>query len=136
MGKYLIVFAEARSFFYCTIKRFIEMADFQNGLFGCFSNCTLCIVSYLVPCYTHGKTAEAVGDDCLTCGLVVMVPLANIFFLAQTRGKVRTQKGIDGSFLGDIAASCCCFLCTLVQSANEVNVSLGMGGDVQEIERH
>merc|ERR1712168_106905 len=111
-----------------------KMVEFQNGLFGCFNNCTLCIITYFVPCYVHGKTAEAVGEDCLKCGLVLMVPLANIYCLAKTRGKIREQKNIEGSFVKDCLSSWCCFFCTLVQSANEVN-ALG-GGMAQDIERH
>jgi len=94
-------------------------------LCGCFSNMTTCIITYLAPCYTHGKNAEAVGDDCLKCGLVSLVPLANIWFMAVNRGKIRSQKNIDGSLFGDLAMVCCCTLCALTQQANEVN-SLAM----------
>ncbi|XP_064639501.1 uncharacterized protein LOC135495033 [Lineus longissimus] len=94
--------------------------EWSNGLCGCFSNITLCLVSYVAPCYTAGKNAESVGDDCLLCGLVVMVPIANIYFPATIRGKIREQKGIAGSLVNDLLMHCCCALCAIVQEANEM----------------
>lgn len=99
--------------------------QWSHGLFGCFDDCGTCLVTYFCHCYTAGKNAEAVGDSCLLCGLATFVPLANIFFMAQIRSKIREQKGIDGTFLNDILATCCCPLCMLVQSAQEVKGSPG-----------
>ena len=77
------------------------------------------------PCYTAGKNAEAVGDDdwgydCVLCGLGTFVPIANIFFMANIRSKIREQKGIEGTVLNDLLTACCCPCCMLVQSAQEV----------------
>lgn len=94
--------------------------EWSHGLFSCFDDCGTCLVTYFCHCYTAGKNAEAVGDSCLLCGLATFVPLANIFFMAQIRSKIREAKGIDGTFLNDILATCCCPLCMLVQSAQEV----------------
>lgn len=105
--------------------------EWSNGLFGCFSNCGVCIISWLVPCYTVGKVAESVGDNCLLCGLVFFVPLANLFFGAQIRGKVREQKGIDGGFITDLLAFWCCTCCTIIQMANETNAM----GQAQSMDR-
>jgi len=96
------------------------MSEFQHGLFGCFDNCGICIITYFAPCYTQGRIAEKVGDDCLICGLLQLVPLANIYFAADTRRKVREQKNIAGSFLGDLCMMCCCYCCALTQEAQEV----------------
>ncbi len=105
------------------------MGEWSNGLFGCFNNCGLCIITYFVPCYTHGKTAEAVEGSCVLCGLSLLVPLLNIYAICSTRGKVREQKGIDGSAFGDLIATLCCGLCVVVQSAQEVGVSIGGAGE-------
>ena len=35
--------------------------DWQFGLFGCFGDFGLCIITFFVPCYTIGKNAEAFG---------------------------------------------------------------------------
>ena len=77
-------------------------------------------MTYFCPFYTAGKNAEAVGDSCLLCGLATFVPLANFFFMAQIRSKIREAKGVDGTFFNDLIATCCCPLCMLVQSAQEV----------------
>ena len=95
-------------------------AEWSNGLCGCFNNFTLCIVTYIAPCYVAGKNAEAVGEDCLLCGAATLVPIANIVFGAQIRSKIREQKGIGGSFFNDIMMHMCCVLCAIVQEANEV----------------
>lgn len=95
--------------------------EWQHGLFGCFDNCFICVVTYFVPCYTYGKVAEAAGDSCLLCGLVFFVPIANIFFGATTRGKIREMKGIEGSLLKDVLMIWCCGCCSLIQEAQEVN---------------
>ncbi len=96
------------------------MAEWQHGLFGCFDNCGLCLITYFLPCYTAGKNAEAVGESCLLCGLVLFVPCADIIAPAMIRQKIREQKGIEGSLIGDIVTHFCCMCCALVQSAQEV----------------
>lgn len=97
------------------------MGEWQHGLFGCFDNCMVCIVTYFVPCYSFGKVAESVGESCLLCGLVTFVPLVNIFCAAKIRGKVRENKGIEGGFVNDLLMSCCCFFCSVAQEAQEMN---------------
>ncbi|XP_071804867.1 cornifelin homolog B-like [Asterias amurensis] len=104
------------------------MAQFENGLFGCFSNIGLCVFSYFVPCYTHGKTAEAVGaGTCLICALSMFVPFLNIWALITTRGKVRESKGIDGTLVNDLVMICFCAPCAVIQSALEMGVHTPLG---------
>jgi len=74
------------------VDEVITMGEFQHGLFGCFDNCGVCIITYFVPCYTQGRIAEKVGEDCLICGLLQLVPIANLIFGAQIRGKVRWSE--------------------------------------------
>ncbi|PVD38996.1 hypothetical protein C0Q70_01621 [Pomacea canaliculata] len=102
-------------------------SDWQHGLFGCFDNLGLCIISYFIPCYQFGKNAEAVGESCFGCGLAYICPIANIIAAIKIRGKIREQKGIAGSTIGDLVLFCFCPLCTLVQEAQEVQ---GMPGGV------
>lgn len=103
------------------------MGEWQNGLFGCFNNCGLCIFTYFVPCYTHGKTAESVGDDCCCCCIALFIPLIDLYAICSTRGKVRESKGIDGSAFGDLIATICCPLCVVIQSAQEMSVETPFG---------
>jgi len=100
-------------------------AEWQHGLFGCFDNIGLCLISYFVPCYQFGKVAEAVGENCVVCGIILFVPIANLIASLKIRGKVREQKGIAGSTFNDLLLICCCPLCTLVQEAQEVEGPAG-----------
>lgn len=104
---------------------FIMSGDWNHGICGCFDDCGTCIVTYFIPCYTHGKNAEAVGESCLLCGLSLMVPLLDLFTMTSIRSKVREQHGIAGSMVGDLLLSLCCPLCSLVQVAQQVKGSPG-----------
>ncbi len=111
------------------------MAEWKHGLCGCFDNCGLCLISFLCPCYTAGKNAEAVGESCFLCGLVLFVPVADIICPAMMRQKIREQKGIDGSLLGDIMAHWCCPCCAIVQSAQEVRDGAPAEGVAMSLDR-
>jgi len=104
------------------------MGEWKNGLFGCFGDLKVCLLSYFVGPFVHAKNAEAVGENCLLCGLVMFVPLANIWFLTQIRGKIREANGIEGTLVKDLMINCCCPCCSIAQQAQEVNSldSLGM----------
>ena len=53
------------------------------------------IISFIVPCYTLGKNAEAVSENCLLCGLAYLVPILGLYAHVTIRGKIREQKGIE-----------------------------------------
>ncbi|KAJ8041664.1 Protein PLANT CADMIUM RESISTANCE 2 [Holothuria leucospilota] len=103
------------------------MGEFQNGICGCLGNIGMCIFTYFIPCYTQGKLAESVGDDCLLCGVALLIPLVNIYARVSTRGKVRDNKGIEGGVIGDLICVLCCPLCALMQEAQEMSVSTPLG---------
>jgi len=107
------------------------MAQFSHDLCGCFDNCGLCIITCFVPCYTVGKTAEAVGDDCLLCGLGYV--FARCIIGAIVREKVRNQKGIEGSLAGDILVHWCCPLCAVIQDNQEVVGSPSTGQSISRV---
>ena len=93
--------------------------DWKHGLFGCFSNCGLCIITFLCPCYTAGKNAEALGDSCCCNALLSLVPILNIILHIQMRGRLRERQGIGGSCLTDSVVSLFCGCCALVQEGQE-----------------
>lgn len=97
------------------------MGEWQNGLFGCFSNCGVCIITYFLPCITAGRNAEAVGEGCFLYGCLSILGPIGIWSRAKIRGKIREQKGIDGSFMMDCIMHWICGLCSLIQEANELN---------------
>jgi Cys-rich protein (TIGR01571 family) len=96
------------------------MADWQNGLFGCFNDCGICLCSYFLPCYQFGKNAEALGESCFLCGVASLFGLPLLIFGALHRQKLRELKGIDGSIIGDAAAFFCCPVCAIAQMGQEV----------------
>ena len=75
------------------------------------------IITWFVPCYTFGKNAETVGESCVMYGLSMIVPLLNIWCMTSIRGRIREQKGIEGTCTKDLLLVLCCPLCTLVQEA-------------------
>ncbi|XP_064389115.1 uncharacterized protein LOC135337132 [Halichondria panicea] len=99
--------------------------DWNNGLCSCFEDCSTCIITLFVPCYTFGKNAEQLGENCVMYGLSWMVPILNIWCRTQIRGKIREQQGIDGSCLNDLLWVFFCEFCTMVQEARQLQ---GPGG--------
>ena len=95
--------------------------EWSNGLFGCFKDVTTCIISFIVPCYTLGKNAEAVSENCLLCGLSYFVIPLGWYAHVTIRGKIREQKGIEGTCLKDLLFVIFCYGCALTQEAQEVN---------------
>ena len=95
--------------------------EYQNGLFGCFSDFRLSCLTFVAPCYTQGKNAEHFGEDCLVHGLVGMV---GVGFGSVTRWRLREQRGIAGSMLKDALVYTFCGCCAAVQDAREIGWSL------------
>lgn len=92
-------------------------ADWKFGLFGCFADVKLCLLTYLCPCYAMGKNAEGVGEDCLLHGLL---SLLGINFGPVVRWRLRQERGIAGSMLMDVLVYMLCPCCALVQEAREI----------------
>ena len=106
------------------------MASFSTDFFGCYDNYGLCITSFFLPCYTVGRTAEAVGENCFVCGLGYLC--GGCIVGAIIRQKVRQQKGIKGDLVKDILNHFFCPLCAIVQDNQEV---IGNPLTEQSIER-
>ena len=75
------------------------------------------ILAWLCPCYVFGKNAEQLGESCILYALALFVPLLDLYCLVSVRGRIREQKGIEGTCLKDLLCVICCGLCTLVQEA-------------------
>ncbi|KAL3832063.1 hypothetical protein ACJMK2_023742 [Sinanodonta woodiana] len=108
------------------------MGEWSNGLFGCFGDCGTCIITYIVPCLTAGKNAEAVGESCCLYGFLSILGPIGIWSRAKIRGKIRESKGVDGGFCTDCILHWVCGLCALVQEAREMK---GSGGQAQSMVR-
>jgi len=101
-----------------------EGREWENGLFGCFGDFKICLVSFLVPCYAEGKNAEALGEDCMLVGLLgcIGIPFGPII-----RWRIRQQKGIKGSMIMDTLLWMFCPCCALAQESQEVGWTLDLG---------
>ena len=104
--------------------------DWKFGLFGCFADRKLCIMTFLAPCYAVGKNSQAVGDDCLIHGLLYALGLN---FSPVIRWRLRQQHGIAGSMLLDVLIHAVCPCCALVQEAREIG--WGVPKDLNDIGR-
>ena len=71
------------------------MGEWQKGLFGCFENCGICIITYFVPCLTAGRNAEAVGESCVVYGILSILGPIGIWSRSKIRGMIRESKGIE-----------------------------------------
>lgn len=94
------------------------MGEFTHGFCGCFDNFGVCVLTFFAPCYTIGKTAEALGDNCLYCGLLYLLLPCIVGGTLRTR--IRDRKNINGSALGDYLAHLFCPLCATVQDHREI----------------
>jgi len=91
--------------------------DWKYGLFGCFDDPKLCVLSFFVPCYAIGKNAESLSEDCILHGLLSLVGLN---FGPVTRWRMRMERRIAGSMLMDVLVHAVCPCCALVQEAREI----------------
>jgi len=92
--------------------------EWKHGLCGCFDDCGICLLTTFFPCYPFGKAAEAVGESCLLCGILLATPL-NWIVLPIVRQKMREAQGIPGSIIGDCCLGFCCACCVVAQMAQE-----------------
>lgn len=75
------------------------------------------IFSFVIPCVQFGRNAEALGESCMMYGLSQLVPILDVYCRTMVRGKIREQKGIEGSCGNDFLMHFCCGPCALAQEA-------------------
>jgi len=94
------------------------MSEFKQGLCNCCGDCGICMcTSFCTPCQTYQTAEDLNKSGMLYCLLGCFMPCIPILLL---RGEAREKYGIEGSTMGDVAASCCCTGCALCQTAVEV----------------
>lgn len=91
--------------------------QWSSGVLGCFSDPRLCILSFCCPCYTIGKNAEGLGEDCLIHGLLFVVGLN---FGPVIRWRLRQEKNLQGSMLLDVLLYAVLPCCSMIQEAKEI----------------
>ncbi|XP_070556398.1 uncharacterized protein [Ptychodera flava] len=111
------------------------MGNWDFGLFGCFGDCGLCILTYFLPCVVFGQNAKGVGDSCCMACLCFFVPVGNLICALKTRGKVRARHDISGSCPGDCVTYLFCGLCAIVQEARQLKMGVKVVVPEQSISR-
>jgi Cys-rich protein (TIGR01571 family) len=102
----------------------------HSGFFECFNPIDLCLLTYCLPCITFGKTHHRVHKDAnlqgyepinTSCMLFCASGCFGLFWIpmAIQRADIREKYNLQGDCITDIAASCCCGLCSLVQADKE-----------------
>lgn len=59
--------------------------SWSNGLFDCYSDMTICMLSFILPCYVFGLVAENTGKNCLGYSVLSLIPFANWYFCTKVR---------------------------------------------------
>ncbi len=90
---------------------------FSSGLFGCFDDPRLCVVTFFVPCYTMGRNAEDLGEDCMLIGLLACV---GINMSPIVRNRLRAKYDLEGSMLTDTLLHMFLPCCALTQEARHI----------------
>lgn len=75
------------------------------------------LLSYFCPCIQFGNNAEALGESCVLYALSMFVPILGLYCRTSVRGRIREQKGIEGSCFKDLLCVLCCAFCSLAQEA-------------------
>merc|ERR1712062_15665 len=96
------------------------MGEWNEGLFGCFNNCGICIITYFLPCVTAGQVAESTNRNCCLWGFLSMLGCIGVYTMAVVRGDIRETNGIQGSFGSDCLIMWFCAPCGLCQEAAQV----------------
>ena len=108
--------------------------EWKKGLFACFDNFGLCLITYFVPCVTFGQITEEAGTcSCLMGGISMFVPIWNAILLTTTRKAVREKSNIAGGIMGDFFTTCCCTVCALIQMKQEVDSGMGEGMSIERV---
>ncbi|GFO18972.1 protein plant cadmium resistance 3 [Plakobranchus ocellatus] len=95
--------------------------EFTYGLFGCFGSIGLCIITYLIPCYTFGRNQGELGESCILCAIAYAFFPLSIFCHTLERSNIRARKKIEGSIITDCLTVAFCPLCALIQEHRELN---------------
>ena len=77
-------------------------------------------MTFFLPCVTVANIAGAVGLDDWTYAVLSLLGPISLWARLSIRGRVREQRGIEGSCMGDCLVHAFCGCCALVQEAREI----------------
>ena len=89
--------------------------EWKNSKFACMEDIPGCLcATFLAPCYNY-KAVEAATGDTMKSVLAFLFPIT----MCCVRTKVREDKQIMGSAMGDFASVAFCGCCTAIQLKRE-----------------
>ena len=97
-------------------------AEWSNGLFDCFGDCSACMKVCCCPCCAAGEIYEAGDLGSCFVGCILYSFLACCYPCIFT-GPLREKKGIEGSCCGDCMLMWCCGCCQMTRELREVRGS-------------
>ena len=98
--------------------------SWANGTFGCFNNCSICMLAFFSPCLSFGSTGNELHGGGVW-GYILICALCwpgNCLTWLKHRADIRGRRNISGSCLGDLCCICLCTPCTLAQEAQEIQM--------------
>jgi len=96
------------------------MSAWDTGLFDCFSDCKVLIVSWLFGvCQIAYQKAAVEGHEC-GCGDLIPVCIFPLCCAVSVRKQIREKYGFEGGMVGDILALWCCSLCAISQQTRQL----------------
>ena len=97
--------------------------QWNNSLFGCFSDIGSCFCGLCFPCIQYGKNYEAVHKQGCGGQAVCFVLLSYIglpcLIHKDLRGDIRRKYNLDEG-CGDCLTTFCCSRCAICQEAREL----------------
>ncbi|KAL8571818.1 hypothetical protein ACOMHN_053976 [Nucella lapillus] len=111
----------------------LPVGKWQHGLTECLKNKSMCMITYMAPCYQYSLNAEAMDHNCVACCIIYMFAtcLCSTGCMgAYLRTLIRDKKGIEGTPLMDCLVHCVMPCKALIQEGHEVEIA-----KPQEIDR-
>lgn len=101
-----------------------KLQAWENGLCGCFSDCSSCCIGFWCPCVLFGQNYEKLGSgSCGTgCCLYFILQILNCQCILGTPQRQNIQKNYnrEGSCFGACCATFFCAGCANCQDAREI----------------
>lgn len=99
-----------------------------NGLFNCFDDCTICCVTYWLPCITYAENGQLLfGEqhsnfwtDCALYMCVALFTSCQCILGFARRGELRRKYNLAPVPCNDVLIHWCCHACALCQENREL----------------
>lgn len=95
----------------------LDQKDYENGIFGCLNDPTICLFACFCPCVVIGQAVGKAEDKKFNIPSCLLAPLGGYRLRRDVAELHQDKQSKDGSILSAI----CCFSCSVCQDAHEIN---------------